>query len=398
MPWNNNQGGPKSGGPWGGGGGSGGRNNGPKSPWGGGPTGGGPGSGGPGSGGPGRGGGGGGQGPNIDDIFKKGQSQLKNVLGNGGGGSGFGILLGLLVLAGAWLSASFYAVKQEEQAVVLTFGDYTRTDGPGLNFAPWPVQTAEIRAVRTENVINIGNTESGARSRGGQRDPGIMLTGDQNIIDVNFQVGWNIRELDKFLFNLAEPEVTIRSVAESAMREVVGRSQLAPLLNRDRELLARQVHDLIQVTMDEYQSGVQVTRVSLDRADPPPEVIDAFRDVQAAEQERDTKQKQAQGYYNQVTAAARGEAAQMREEAEGYRARVVAGAQGEAARFVSIYDEYVQAKDVTRKRLYLETMERVFGGMNKVIIDENSSGGQGVVPYLPLNQLQSGGSNRAVGN
>ncbi|MEM9726664.1 MAG: FtsH protease activity modulator HflK [Pseudomonadota bacterium] len=378
MPWSNDNG-PKASGPWGGGGG-GGRGSGGN---GGGPWGGGGGGRGPnGSGG----GGGGGQGPNIDDFFKKGQNQLKGMLGEGGGGGGVGFLLVLLIAAGAWLYASFYTVRPQEQAVVLTFGEYTATQGPGLNFAPWPVQTATIVPVTRENVIQIGTDRSSARST--VRDPGVMLTGDANIIDINFQVVWNISDLRSFLYNLADPPATIQAVAESAMREVVGRSNLAPLLNRDRAQVEADVLQVIQTTLDEYEAGVSVLRVTMDRADPPAEVINAFRDVQAAEQERDTKEKQAQARFNEITAQARGEAAQLLEDAEAYRARVVSGAEGEAARFVAVLNEYTVAKDVTRKRLYLETMERVFGNMNKVIIDDASAGAQGVVPYLPLDQLR----------
>lgn len=373
MPWSNNDdgpggSGPKASGPWGGGGNGGG-------PWGGGGRGGGRGR------GP--------QGPNIDDFFKKGQDQLKTVLGDGGGG-GFGILLALILAAGAWIYVSIYTVKPEEQAIVLTFGKYTSTQGPGLGFAPWPVQTAEIRAVTRENLVEIGSRQSDSSGRGARSGSGsgVMLTGDENIIDVNFQVIWTIRELDKFLFNLAEPDATITAVAESAMREVVGRNRLAPMLNQDRGKLETDVQQLIQVTLDEYDAGVNIRRVNLDRADPPPEVIDAFRDVQAAAQERDTLQKQAQAYFNEKTAAARGEAEQLRQQAEAYRAQVVAEAQGQASRFTAVLGEYRNAQEVTRKRLYIETMERVFGGMNKIIIDESAEGQGGVVPYLPLNDLE----------
>lgn len=373
MPWSNNGGGPKSSGPWGGGGGQGGGSGG-GGPWGGG------------SGGGGRGGGG--QGPNIDDFFKKGQNQLKNVLGDGPKGGGFGgFLFFLLLAAGAWAYMSVYTVKPEEQAVVLTFGKYDRTDGPGLGFAPWPVQTAIIEAVTTEKIVAIGSSRGGAAGSSQGRADGLMLTGDANIIDINFQVVWNIRELDKFLFNLADANATIQAVAESAMREIVGKSQLAPLLNRDRAELERQVTELLQTTLDQYDAGVNILRVTLDRADPPPQVIDAFRDVQAAEQERDTLQKRADAYYNEKVAGARGLAAQIVQQAEAYRAERVAAAQGEAERFKLILEEYSKAKEVTRKRLYLETMQGVLGGMNKTIIDQGPQSGQGVVPYLPLNEL-----------
>lgn len=392
MPWSNEGGGsksngPKGQGPWGGGRGSNGGGNKPGNPWG---SGGGGGGGGRGPGGP-----GGGQPPNIDDFFKKGQDRLKTALGDGNRGSGYGgLLLALLIALGAWAYASVFVVKPEEQAVILTLGEYTSTVGPGLNVAPWPVQRAEIRAVTRENTIEIGSAISGDR-RTSTRDDGFMLTGDENIVDINFQVVWNIKDLGKFLLNLADSDTTtqdatIRAVAEAAIRQVVGQSNLAPLLNTDRATAAQQVQDLIQNTLDDYDVGVNIRRVNLDRVDPPPQVLDAFRDVQAAEQERDRLQQDAQKYSNQQVAAARGKAAELLEAAEAYRSRVVAEAQGEASRFSAVLEEYSQAKEVTRRRLYIETMEKVFGGMDKIIIDQNSAdgGGQGVVPYLPLDQLR----------
>ncbi|MEJ1993264.1 MAG: FtsH protease activity modulator HflK, partial [Maritimibacter sp.] len=199
----------------------------------------------------------------------------------------------------------------------------------------------------------------------------------------------NIEATGEFVFNLADPVDTITAVSESAMREIIGRSDLAPVLNRDRGAIAQELQTLIQETLDTYESGVNIVRVNFDRADPPSEVIDSFREVQAAEQTRDTLQKQADAYANQVIAGARGQAAQTLEQAEAYRAQVVNEAEGEAARFIAVYDEYVKAEDVTRKRLYLETMQRVLSGVNKVIIDPSAESGQGVVPYLPLSELRS---------
>ena len=316
--------------------------------------------------------------------------------GNGGrrgpssGGPSFGrgtIALGILAVAALWVFASFYRVDTSEQSVELLFGKYYATGTEGLNFAPWPVVTKEILPVTLENKEDIG---VGA-------DEGLMLTGDENIVDIDFQVIWNISDPKLFLFNLAEPRETIRAVSESAMREIIARSQLAPVLNRDRGLIAQQLQDLIQLTLDGYQSGVNVVRVNFDKADPPREVIDAFRQVQAAEQTRDTLEKKADAYANKVVAEARGQAAQLNEQAEGYRAQIVNQAQGEAARFISVYDEYVKAPEVTRKRLYLETLERVLGSVNKVIIDQTVEGGQGVVPYLPLNELNRN-ANSGQGN
>ena len=222
-----------------------------------------------------------------------------------------------------------------------------------------------------------------------------MLTGDENIVDIDFQVVWNINDPAKFLFNLRDPQMTIRAVSESAMREIIAQSELAPILNRDRGSIASRLQDLIKSTLDSYDSGMNVVRVNFDKADPPQQVIDAFREVQAAEQERDKLEKQADAYANRVLAGARGEAAQVLEEAEGYRAQVVNEAEGEASRFSAVLEEYLKAPEVTRKRLYLETMEEVLGRVDKIIIDEQS--GQGVVPYLPLNELRGNQSTTRAG-
>lgn len=389
MPYNSNNGG--GGGPWGGGGNRGG--GGGKNPWGGG----------------GGGGGGNQQGPDLDDLIRKGRDQLRVVLGGkgggptngtggggGGGSSDAGKMLPFLipvVLVAFWLYQSFYRVETQEQSVELFLGEFSQIGTEGLNFAPWPIVTHEKLAVTRENTIDIGiGTRGAGTSRG---EEGLMLTGDENIVDIDFQVVWNIREPDKYLFNLAAPEPTIRAVSESAMREVIARSELKPILSRDRAAISQEVQELAQSTLDSYDAGVNIVRVNFDGADPPPEVIDAFRDVQAAEQDRDTAEKRAEAYANQKLAAARGQVAQLLQEAEGYRAQVVNEAKGEASRFSAVYEEYKLAPEVTRKRLYLETIERVFGDVEKIIIDENTGGanGQGVVPYLPLNELRKGGTN-----
>ena len=339
-------------------------------------------------------------GPEIDEIVRKGQERLRVLMGGKSGGSGnngglgFGDGIGkggfsliLLALVGIWLFLSLYTVKPEEKSIELLLGKYYKTGQSGLNFAPWPVVTAEVLTVTRENTEDIG-----VGSRGGRQDEGLMLTGDENIVDIDFQVVWNISDPAKYLFNLADPRETIRATAESAMREVIGRSELSPILNRDRALISGEVRELIQAQLDNYSSGVNIVRLNFDKADPPREVIDSFRDVQAAEQERDTLEKRADAYANQALAQARGEAAQIQQEAEGYRARVVNLAVGEASRFESVYNEYILAKDVTRKRLYLETMEKVLSGVDLVVIDEKIGGEQGIVPYLPLNQLKSGGN------
>ena len=341
--------------------------------------------------------------PEIDEIVRKGQEQLKVLMGGRGGGSngrGTGggggpaftrstIGLGILAAAALWAFQSAYRVDTSEQSVELLFGKYIQTGNEGLNFAPWPFVTYEKFPVTRENTMDIGV------GRGARSDEGLMLTGDENIVDIDFQVVWNVNDLQKFIFNLSQPEESISAVSESAMREIIARSNLAPILNRDRGAIATELQELIQITLDSYESGVNIVRVNFDKADPPREVIDAFREVQAAEQTRDTLEKQADAYANRVVAEARGEAAQLLEQAEGYRAQQVNEAEGEASRFVAVYDEYSKAPDVTRKRLYLETMESVLGDVSKVIIDESAAGGQGVVPYLPLNELnrRSGGSN-----
>jgi membrane protease subunit HflK len=292
-------------------------------------------------------------------------------------------VIGALAALVGWTFMSFYTVKPEEQSVELFLGEFSGVGNPGLNFAPWPVVKAEIVQVTGERTTEVG---SGA---GGEMDTGLMLTRDQNIVDLEFQVVWNIEDPAKFLFNLADPNDTIRAVSESAMRDIIARSELAPVLNKDRGRISSDLLTAVQGTLDSYDAGINVVRVNMARTDPPQEVIDAFRSVQAAQQERDKLEKEADAYANKVTAGARGQAAQLSEEAEAYRAQVVNNAQGEASRFMAVYAEYAKAPEVTRKRMYLETMEKVLGGMNKVILDgvSGDGAGQGVVPFLPLNEL-----------
>jgi membrane protease subunit HflK len=383
-----------NGGPWGGGGSGGGGNRGNNG------SGGGPDRR---PGGPRRPGGD--QIPEIDEIVRKGQEQLRVLMGgrgggsngSGGGGDGFKFTRGTwgiaaLVVLGLWAFQSFYTVRPEEQSVELFLGDFSSIGNPGLNFAPWPLVTAEVVNVTSERTESLGTNRPGAS------EDGLMLTTDENIVDIDFEVVWNISDPALFLFNLRDPEATIRAVSEAAMREVISRSQLAPILNRDRGLIADSVEELIQETLDSYDSGVRIVRLNLDRADPPAEVIDAFREVQAAEQERDRLERQADAYANRVLAGARGEAAQLLEEAEAYRAQVVNEAQGEASRFLAVLTEYELAPEVTRRRLYLETLERVLGDVDLVILEgEGGSGGSGVVPYLPLDQLRRNGTGTGAG-
>jgi membrane protease subunit HflK len=375
-----------SGGPWGGGsGGSGGGND----------------------GGGGRRPGDGPQVPDIDRIVKRGQEQLRVLMGGRGGtprGPGGGgsrptgpfftrntVVLGGLALIGAWAFASFYTVRPEEQSVELFLGAYYKTGEPGLNFAPWPLVTAEVVPVTREQTLSIGVSTTG------RLVDGLMLTTDANIVDIDFQVVWNISDPAKFLFNLRDPEPTVAAVAESAMREIIAARALAPILNTDRGIIADRAHELIQQTLTSYDAGISIVRVNLDKADPPREVINAFRDVQAAEQERDRSQREADAYANRVVAQARGESASVLEQAEAYRARVVNEAVGEASRFLAVLGEYQNAPEVTRRRLYIETMEQVLGNVDKIILDSTvtggTGGGQGVVPYLPLNELRRSQGN-----
>lgn len=336
--------------------------------------------------------------PEIDALMKKGSEQLRVLMGGrggnrgtGGGGMGSGgpmvtrqgLALGALALVALWGFLSFYTVKPEERSVELFLGKFSTIGNPGLNFAPWPFVTAEIVPVTGERTTDIGTGAAG------NMDTGLMLTRDQNIVDIEFQVVWNISDPSAYLFNLENPADTIRAVSESAMRDIIARSELAPVLNRDRGAIAADLRAAVQTTLDSYNAGINIVRVNFDRADPPREVIDAFREVQAAQQERDRLEKEADAYANKVTAGARGQAAKITEDAEAYRSKVVNDAEGEASRFLSVYAEYVKAPEVTRKRMYLETMERVLGGMNKVILDgvNSGQGGQGVVPFLPLNEL-----------
>ncbi|MCX8571343.1 MULTISPECIES: FtsH protease activity modulator HflK [Hyphomicrobiales] len=357
MPWNNQNGG--GGGPWGGGGSGGGGGG----PWGQGPRPSGP----PGS--P----------PDLEDIIRKGQDRLKRALPGGGGSSAalFGLIaVGLVAL---WAYQAVYTVQPDELAVELRFGKpKEQLSQPGLHFHWWPMETVE-KVNTAEKLVNIGEVRGTASS-------GLMLSGDQNIVDVKFSVAYQVANPTAYLFNVADPDVMVRQVAESAMREVVGRRPAQDVFRDDRQGIAGNVRDIIQQTLDSYGTGMTVNAISIEDAAPPREVADAFDEVQRAEQDEDRFVEESNQYSNQKLGQARGEAAQVREDAAAYKNRVVQEAQGEAQRFISVYDEYAKAPDVTRKRLYLETMEKVLQGSGKVIVEQGN--GQGVVPYLPLPELQ----------
>jgi membrane protease subunit HflK len=290
---------------------------------------------------------------------------------------------------------------------VLRFGQFTRIAPPGLNYhIPYPVETVLTPKALRVNRIDVGMRIDDDLRRGGTRmrdvpEESLMLTGDENIVDVDFTVFWRIKPngVGDYLFNIQNSDGTVKAVAESAMREIIGRSEIQPILTGARQNVETAVHELMQTVLDKYKAGVEITQVQMQKVDPPSQVIDSFRDVQAARADLERAQNEAQTYANRVVPEARGQAARVLQSAEAYREQTVAEAKGQAARFTKVLDEYKKAPDVTRERLYLETMERIFNGTDKIILD-SGTGGSGVVPYLPLNELrrtpapqtQSGGS------
>ena len=329
-------------------------------------------------GGPNWGGGnrGGGSGipPDLDDLFKKGKDSLNQILPQSGGRGTW--LLPLAAVAAFWLYNSVYQVQPDERGMVLRLGAYTRTVNPGLQFAPWPVEKMELLPVAAEKQTSIGDAS----------DEGLILTGDENMVDIRFKVLWKISDPQKYQFNIEEQERLVRAVAESAMREIVGRTPATEALTTGRLSIQDQVKEILQNTLNGYNAGVQITGLALEAVDPPPSVLDAFEEVQRAKQNQQNLINQAELYSNQKLRNAEGDAAKLVEDAKGYKARVVLEAKGEGQRFDSVYQQYAKAPEVTRERLYLETMEKVLAGSNKVILEQGKNG-QGVVPYLPLPSL-----------
>jgi membrane protease subunit HflK len=362
MPWSN-----QGGGPWGSGGGGG------KGPWGSGPQQTGP------------------TPPDLEEFLRRSQDKLRTVLPGGNlGGKG----LSLIVLAAIfiWGLSGFFRVDPDELGVVLRFGKFVREVPPGLNYhLPYPIESVLTPQALRVNKIDIGMRVVEDLRRGSTiRDvpeESLMLTGDENIVDVDFSVLWKVKlnGVGDYLFNIQQPEGTVKAVAESAMREVVGRSNIQPILTGARQNIETAVQELMQTTLDHYSAGIQITQVQLQKVDPPSQVIDSFRDVQAARADLERAQNEAQTYANRVVPEARGKAAQVTQAAEAYREQTVAEAKGASSRFNQVYDQYKKAPEITRQRMYLETMERLFGGTDKIIIDSGTQGG--VVPYLPLNEL-----------
>jgi membrane protease subunit HflK len=373
MAWNNN-----SGGPWGSGGGNG--------------NGGGPWNGGGGN----KGGGNnpfGRRPPDMDDVIRKGQERLKNLL-PGGMGSIKGIVLVVLAAVVIWLLTGFFRVQPNQQAVQLIFGKpFGLPAEQGLHYnLPAPIGSVVVVNVQDlrRTVIGSHNATGGGFGRGSRATSteNLMLTGDENIVDIEFAVLWQVKDVFNYAFAVRNGEETVRSAAEAAMREVIGQANLQYALGDGRTKVEQDTKDLLQKILDEYGLGVRVTQVQLQRVDPPQDVIGAFRDVQAARADKERNVNEANTYRNQVLPRAKGEASSIIQRAEAYKAQTVAGAKGDAQRFEQVYDQYAKAKDITAERLYLETMENVLRNASKVMIDKN--GGSGVVPYLPLPELKPG--------
>jgi membrane protease subunit HflK len=364
MPWKN-----QSGGPWG---------SGPKGPWGSGPQ--------P-AGGP--------KPPDLEDLLRRAQERIRQLL-PGGHLSGMGILLILIGAVVIWGMSGFFRVQSEELGVVLRFGKHVRTVQPGLNYhLPYPIESVLLPKALRVSTLNIGLTlaQDPARNTSTMRDvpeESLMLTGDENIVDVDFTVLWRIKPdgVGDFLFNIQNPEGTVKAVAESAMRELVGRSDIQPILTSERTKIEISVQDLMQKTLDQYGAGVLIQQVQMQKVDPPAQVIDSFRDVQAARADLERLQNEAQTYANRVIPDARGRASQIVQNAEGYKEQAIAEAKGQSSRFLQVYEAYKAAPDVTRERIYLETMEHVLGDADKLVYDPGSSS-PGILPYLPLSELTS---------
>ncbi|WP_112662550.1 FtsH protease activity modulator HflK [Microvirga flavescens] len=362
MPWSNQSGG---GGPWGQRGGSGGG----KSPWGSGPQD---------SGTP----------PDLEDILRRGQDRLKDFIPGGSFGGGKGILLLALAVVGVWLLTGFYTVRPNEIGINMLFGKYTGSSGEGLRYN-WPYPIGQVRKpdVTRQERIEVGYVSgAGGRNRD-MLEESLMLTGDENIIDIDFDVVWQVNpaRAQDFVFNLQNPQGTIKAVAESVMREVIGRRTIQGILTTEQASVAQEVRQITQSSLDGYGAGVLINVVQLQAAQPPADVRQAFFDVNAAQQDAVRVQNEAETFASRTVPEARGEAARTVQQAEAYREQSVADASGQAARFSKVYEEYRKAPNIIRERIFLETMERVLGEVPKIVIDQN---GQGVLPFLPLNELQ----------
>ncbi|HEX7007436.1 MAG TPA: FtsH protease activity modulator HflK [Alphaproteobacteria bacterium] len=346
-------------------------------------------------------------------MLRRGQDKVRTLLPGGlGGGRGL-ILLGIAIVV-IWLATGFYRVQPNEQGVELVFGKWVSTTGPGLNYN-WPAPIGEVLrpAVTTTNRVEVGFRTGGPGRADAIREvpeESLMLTGDENIIDVHAVVFWKVlttpetvrREVVEdgkpvmkevevngiydFLFNIRRPEVTVKNAAEAALREIIGKSEFEFARTQGRVQIAEEAQKLIQSILNDYGAGVQILGVQLQKIDPPGNVLDAFRDVQAARADRERAVNEATAYLNEVVQKAQGEAEQIVRAGEAYRAERIARATGEASRFLAVFEQYKNEKDVTKRRIYLDVMQSIMGKIDKVLID-NRLGGSGVLPYLPLEPL-----------
>jgi modulator of FtsH protease HflK len=324
----------------------------------------------------------------LEALLKRSQDKLKQVMP---GGTGLPGSLWFLIASAVTALIAFYAftfrVDPDEIGVVMLFGKPNRSEPPGLHFRlPYPIEEVRLPKVTRQNIIEIGMRSSEV-GRGVRPvlEESLILTGDENIVDINFVVFWRIKDAQKYLFNIQKPDVTVKEVAESAMRDIVGQSNIQPLLTGARQQTEQAVLKLTQDVLDSYGAGVSIDQVQLQKVDPPTQVIDAFRDVQAARADKERLQNEAGTYANKIVPEARGEAERILQTARAYKEQTVAEATGQTARFLKVYEEYKKAPEVTRRRMYLETMERVLSGTDKIILD--SKDGQRVVPYLSFDQL-----------
>ncbi len=384
MPWQNQSGGNNNN-PWG----RGSNGGGPRNPWG-------------------NGGGGGNEPPpDLDDLIRKAQANLKDVLpGNLGGGKIIALLV--LVIAALWFASGFYIVQPAEHAVIQKFGAFDRVQvEPGLHYhLPFPIEQVTKVNVTEIRTAPIGFRETITRAGEGKQnipEESLMLTSDANIVDLQLVVQWNIKAAENYIFRIINPEDNVKQIAESAIREVVGQMPMFSIITQERAEVAKRAREIMTKTLDDYQAGVNVTQVLIQAAEMHPDVQGAFQDVQSAKQDAIDKQNKAEAYREDILPKARGQATQILNQARGYKEAVTARATGDADRFSSIYESYSKSKDVTRERMYIETMERIFQRANKTIIDQPGASGSGVVPYLPLNELKrvrpaAGGSGSSLKN
>lgn len=333
----------------------------------------------------------------LNEAILRAKNDLNNMIPGNLGGGLIGIIIGLALLA-TFVTMCTYIVKPGEQAVIQRFGAWERTKSQeGLSFKlPNPIEKVTKVNVNEIRKMNIGFAEAFGRGNANAQDipeESLMLTSDRNIVDIDLVVQWDIKSAEDFLFNINDQEATVKKVVESAIREEVGQTNMFPIITTDRDRVAQETKAIIQNNLDEYNSGVNITQILIQRAEVHPDVQQAFQDVQSAKQDAEDVQNRARAYREDILPKARGEAIQRVQAAEAYKESTVAKATGDATRFNSIYESYLTGKDVTKKRLYLETMEEVLGNSQKIILDQGKNG-QGVVPYLPLNELSSGNTKK----